>query len=188
MSRLPWKSQQAKKRMPSPKKTQIKFKLQGREVLNRFLDDVPRAVQNVALLAFVKYIVGDARHGLKHPDAYRFVSRASAYGKVSDAPAGYFSWKQFRYVAALTKGFTTNIGNNRSGLSEGAYTYTESKGGYLIENPTAGAYFSRSDDGQARQLGMVGWRKVSKVISDNFDGAVRSANAAIKAFLNANKK
>lgn len=171
--------------MPNPR---IKFKLQGREVLNRFLDSVPRTVQKVALEAFVKYVVGDTRHGLKHPDAYRFVSRASAYGKVSDAPAGYFSWAQFRYVAAMTKGFTTNIGNNRTGESENAYSYSQKGNGYLIENPKAGAYFTRDDEGQAAQPAMVGWRKVSKVISDNFDGAVKSANAAIKAFLKANKK
>ncbi len=172
--------------MPTPK---IKFKLQGREVLNRFLGELPGQAGRAALAAFVKYIVGDKQHGLRHPDAYRFVSRASAYGKVSDAPAGYFSWEQFRYVAAMTKGFTTNIGNNRTGESEDSYFYTPlTDNSYRIMNPTEGAYFTRDDDGQAAQPAKVGWRKVSKVISDNFDGAVRSARAAINAWIKGNHK
>ncbi len=172
----------------------IKITMRGIEAVQEYLKTVPRGALKDALAAFTEYIVGNERHGLKHADPYKFVPRSKAYpdapyapsefkkgsGIYSMSPQGYYSWAQFHKVGMLTNWFTTSY--TRTGDSTGAWTFKPTKGGYgyTISNPTDGAYYTQSDTGQARQLQMVGWRKVAKNIEDNLKGAMRSANAAVK--------
>jgi hypothetical protein len=167
---------------------QINFNIRGLEAVKAFIRSIPRGAVRVGLKAFTEYIIGNSQHGLRHEEPYKFVSRAQAYGKVSDAPAGYFSWAQFRYVAAKTDGFT-NFPSYRPAQSSSSWTAKESNGGYTmtITNPAPSAYWQRDNEGQARQLGLVGWRKVIAVVADNYQGAIRSAVAAVKRFIEENK-
>jgi len=171
----------------------IRFKVRDMQAVKDYIKTVPYGAVKVALRAFTEYIVGDDRHGLKHPDPYKFVSRKSAYGSTGavfesgkPVPDGYFSAKQFRYVAYITKGFTENIGDNRKSPTSPTLfvmTPTNNGYGYNISSDTAGAFFARGDNSQARQLSLVGWRAVSKVIADNFEGAVRHMVAEVKRHL-----
>ena len=173
---------------------QVRFRIRNVEAVQSFLRAIPRGAVKVAIEAFTEYIVGNEQHGLKHPDPYKFVKRKSAYGSVSSdgAPDGYFSWKQFRYVAWKTKGFTENMGSAsfRTGNSTSAWKAEPRNDGYryTITNPTPGAYYTRDDYGQARQPAKVGWRKVSAVLADNYLGGIRSAVAAVKRYLAEYKK
>jgi hypothetical protein len=172
----------------------IKITMRGIEAVQEYLKTVPRGALKDALAAFTEYIVGNKQHGLKHADPYKFVPRSKAYpdapyapsefkkgsGIYSMSPKGYFSWAQFHKVGMLTNWFTTSY--TRTKESTGAWDAKPTNGGYgyTISNPTAGAYYTRSDTGQARQPAMVGWRKVARVIADNTAGAMRAANAAVK--------
>lgn len=155
----------------------IRFKVRDMQAVKDYIKTVPYGAVKVALRAFTEYIVGDERHGLKHPDPYKYVSRKSAYGVT------FFTDKQRRWFWA--NGGPDMIGNNRTGASTDAWIMTPSSNGYnyTVTNPTPGAYFTRSDDGQARQPARVGWRVVSKVIADNFAGAVRHMVAEVKKHL-----
>lgn len=162
----------------------IKYQVRQSYSLNRFLASLPRGTVKIALPAFVKYIVGNAFHGLKHEDPYRYVSRKAAYGKTfeSDAQRGYV-------MAKIRSGEITPGIPQRTGLSAAAWAYTpHGDYQYTIVNPTAGAYFSHDDSGQARQSELAGKRKVSQIISDNFNGGIRAAQAAVKAWVKKNRK
>jgi hypothetical protein len=158
----------------------IRFNVRGVDKVQAYLKSLPRGVLRVALKAIGTYIIGDGSHGLSHPDPYRYVSRKRAYGKTFQSDA------QRRYVMAkIRSGEITPGTPNRTGMSTSAWTMRETNNGYglSLRNPTPGAYYTRSDSGQARQPGLVGWRKVSKVVADNIKGALRHANAAVAAFL-----
>lgn len=168
----------------------VSFKIRDVQKVKNYLKTVGSGLLRVALYAFTEYVIGNDQHGLRHSEPYKYVSRADAYGKVSDAPAGYFSWEQFRYVMARLHDGSMKIGNNRTGASADGWQYTEtgSKGyGVTITNPEPSAYWTRDDSGQARQPALVGWRKVSKVISDNMVGAIRHANSKVSEYLKKQK-
>jgi hypothetical protein len=131
----------------------------------------------VAIEAFTIYVVGNDRHGLKHYEPYKYVTRAKAYGQT------FKSDKQRRWFWA--NGGPAMIGNNRTGMTAKNWGYNITKGGYgaTITNPTEGAYYTRSDKGQARQPALVGWRKSLAVIKANMAGAIRSAQAAVNRYL-----
>ena len=88
----------------------VRYKVVGADKVVDFIKDVPKGAKAAAMREISTYIVGDKNHGLKHDPAYKYVSRKRAYGKVSDAPAGYFSWKQFRYVMAKLASGEMKIG------------------------------------------------------------------------------
>lgn len=155
----------------------ISFKLRGIDEVIQYLKTVPYGAMKVGLRAVTEYIVGNAAHGLRHQEPYKYVTRKSAYGMT------FFTEKQRRWFWA--NGGPDMIGNNRTGNSAKAWTFKELNNGYFmrIENPTAAAYYQRDNSGQARQLGKVGWRKIMQVVTDNMAGAIRHANAEIKKYL-----
>lgn len=164
----------------------LKYNVRINPKFTAYLKTVPRGTVRVALKAIAEWLIGNGVRGLKQYPVYRYVSRARAYGKVSDAPAGYFSWRQFRYVmASITDGGMMPGYPRRTGETQRGYVAKETRGGYgmSIENKTTGAYYTRHDTGQARLNAKAGWRKVSDVVSTNIDGAIRHAQAAVRAFL-----
>jgi hypothetical protein len=164
----------------------VRFKVRGVERVQKYLASLPRGTMRVALDAIAQWLIGDSQSGLAHPEPYKYVSRKSAYG------VSFFTEKQRRWFFwALSEGIINPGQNNRTGESEGAWTYTpkETNAGYkyVITNPTPGAYYTRDDKGQARQPAKVGWRKVSAVVKSNMTGALKAARAAVKAYLQSKK-
>ena len=163
----------------------ISIKVEGIDAVIAKIKKVPGGIKPF-MKAVSIYLLGDANHGLRHDDPYKFVTRAKAYGVVSSdgAPPGYFSWKQFRKVAALTKGFK-DFKSFRPTESSPAWMASATMGGYgyKLSNSRKAMYYLRSDEGQTRHEKLVGWRKVSKVIADNLQGAIRSGMAAFRAHI-----
>ena len=161
----------------------IKFEITGVQQVKVYINNVASSVTHIAINAVAKVF----KRELKVDQPYKYASRKEAYGSVSTdgAPDGYFSWKQFRYVAWLTHGFTDR-GSKRTGKSSAAWEFTDvnagAKTGY-IKNPSPGAYFTRSDYGQARQPANVGWKKASNIISENLTEAEQEAVKAVNNFL-----
>ena len=155
----------------------VSFRVRGIKELQAFLRELPRGTMKVALAAFSKYVVGDDKHGLRHAEVYKYVSRKSAYGKT------FFTPKQRRWFWA--NGGPDMIGNNRTGKSTAAWKFTETNQGYgtTISNDTTGGFFTRHESRQARQLGKVGWRKTAAVIAANYAGGIRSAMSEVRKYL-----
>lgn len=162
----------------------VNFKVNGIEKLKSFLAKLPQGTKRRAMRAVSEYLVGNDQRGLRHPQPYRYASRRTSYGFVAPdgAPAGYFSWKQFRYVAAITEGFTLR-GSRRTGESTDAWRFTESSNSFKIVNDTPGGYYTRDDYGQAAQPANVGWRKVSDIIKINLKDAMAHAKNEINDYL-----
>lgn len=169
----------------------IKFTVKNLEEVKKFIMELPRGVKIAAMRAFSEYVVGNERHGLRHEAPQRFVSRAAAYGKVSDdAPAGYFSMKQFRYVAAITKGFTQVPWTRKHEIAP-AWRVEESNSDWTrvqLVNDKDGVQYVYGNQMQARQPALVGWRKLQNVISDNMAGAMLAANRAVNKYLKEKSK
>ena len=158
---------------------QVKVSIRGVEAVQAFIRALPRGTVKVGLQAFTEYIIGNMGHGLKHYQPYKYISLKKAYG-------GFASDKQRRYVMARIREGSIDPGvPHRTGNTQRAWTMVETNGGYgyTIKNPTEGAYFTASDEGQANLNALAGWRKVSKVIEDNLAGAMRHALAAVNAYL-----
>ena len=172
----------------------VNFKVRNIAAVQSFLRSVPRGVLKVALEAFTEYIVGNADHGLRHTEPYKYASRKAAYGVTGatfkngkPVPAGYFSKEQYFYVMAkIAKGEITP-GTPRSNRGESSKTWKmiPKQGGYnyAIVNDNPSQYWARDDYGQPRQIGNTNWRKVSKVLADNYLGAIRAAVTAVKRYL-----
>lgn len=164
---------------------QVRFPIRSNVAkLKEFLRTLSYGATKAGLKGFVEYIVGNQQHGLKHYPGYKHVTRKSAYGKtfVSDAQRGY--------VMARIRDGTIDPGvPHRTGRVQRGWMMKETRGGYgyTIVNEEPGAYFTMDDKGQANQPALVGWRKVSKVISDNFAGAVRHAKAMADRYLKTGK-
>ena len=156
------------------------FRPRNLEKVQKYLAALPRGVVRVALAALSEYLVGNEQHGLRHSEPYKYVSRKSAYG------VSFFTPKQRRWFFwALNTGQIDPGSGKRTGATSEAWKAVPLAGGYQfkITNNTAGGYYTRDDAGQARQPAKVGWRKVSKVLADNYAGGIRAAVAAVKKYL-----
>lgn len=161
---------------------QVNFKIRNVEKVKKYLDTLPRGVMRVALVAISEWLIGDSQSGLRHPEPYKYVSRKSAYG------FSFFTDKQRRwFFYALREGIINPGQNNRTGQSTDAWRYSPQEKGknyvYKLINDTPGGYWTRDDKRQARQLGKVGWWKVTKVVAKNLPGALKAARVAVASFL-----
>lgn len=165
---------------------EIKFSIRGVKEVQAFLKTVPRGTMKAALEAMAKYFVGDSRHGLKHNEPYKYVSRKAAGYKTSAAQMRYFF-----AVGILERTADGGIILNkykRTNATSDAWTYKEaSPYEWKLVNPTIGAWYTRSDSGQARQPAKVGWRKVSAVVAANMKGALQRAQQAVDAWIKSKK-
>lgn len=150
----------------------VRVSIRNIDAWKAFLARIPHGVKGVAMMVFAKYILGDSRHGLRHPAAYRYVSRRSAYGRT------WFSAAQRRWFFANG----AKVGNFRTGkLMAGWSIQGTSTRVYLVNKvPYAGFVIG---EGQARQPKKVGWKTAMEVVRNNWAGAIRAAQAAVNAWL-----
>lgn len=160
---------------------QVKFKVRDEvEETKKYLKEVPRGTVKTGLAAIAEWIIGTPKRGLKHYQAYKYITRKAAYGKT------FVSDKQRRYVMAMIKEGRIDPGApHRTGNTQRAWYAQPTNNGYAmtIGNKTKGAYYTRHDEGQARLNALAGWRTVSDIISTNIKGALRHAGAKIKEYL-----
>lgn len=150
----------------------VRVSIKGIPEWKAFLASIPHGVKAIAMMAFAKYVLGDSRHGLRHPAAYRYVSRKSAYGRT------WFSPAQRRWFFANG----AKVGNYRTGRLMAGWTIQGSSTRVYLVNrvPYAGFVIG---DGQARQPAKVGWRTAMEVVMSNWKGGIAAAQAAVNAWL-----
>lgn len=173
----------------------IKTKIEGVKQLSDFVRDLPRGMKVAGMRALAVWYGGRAGEGLRKEPPTKFASRANAYGSTgatfengNPVPDGYFSAKQFRYVAAITKGFTERY--QRTHELSNAWAYAESNSQWdrvTFTNDAPGAEWAYTDGGQARQLNNVGWRGAIEIIEASFRGAIRFAQEAVDAITRSKK-
>jgi hypothetical protein len=163
----------------------IRYRVIGVEKVKEFVMSLPRGIKAEAMRAISEYIVGDERHGLKHDINYKYVPRR-AIGKVSEAPAGYYSWRQFGYVHwALSHG-VMKIGRANSPTLMSQSWKWEQKNSQWDRTEIKGALpFDRFP---ARHNRLAGWRHYTEVISTNITGAIQAGQRAVNEWLKSKKK
>jgi hypothetical protein len=161
----------------------IRFRLRSLDAVNAYLKTVPYGALKKGLAAFAKYVLGNTSHGLRHDEPQKYVSRKAAGYKTSAAQRRFFFatgiWESDGRGGVILNRYV------RSTETAAAWKATERNNGYAytFSNAKPGAYYKRSEDAQTRQHELMGARKVSEVIADNYLGAIRSANAEIKKHL-----
>lgn len=160
----------------------IKVTTKGLSEFQAHIKTLPRGTRVAAMRAVAEYLLGNSSRGLKHEPSWKFVSRAKAYGKVSDAPAGYFSWKQFRKVAAITEGFTKTQPRTHEIVNAWKLRDSNDWRRVALTNNAPGAQWVIGEK-QARQPQLVGWRAWPKTLTDNMKGALRAGQQAVNRML-----
>lgn len=157
----------------------IKFETKGITELQEFLKEIPRGSITSAVKAFGEYLLGDDSHGVRHMVPYKYVSRKAAYGK------SFQSDKQRRwFFAALADGRIAPGSGPRHDTTRRWYGMSASSGyEYKLVANNPAAYYTMSDEGQARQPAKVGHLKLSRVIANNMTGAFMEAVNAVNKWL-----
>ena len=161
----------------------IKFSVRGVEKLQAFFKKLPAEARKIAVPAVATYLIGNDAHGLRHYVGYKYVSRASAYGKT------FSSDKQRRYVMArIREGSIAPGAPHRSGTLKRGWTYSLQGGGFgaKVYNPVPYAGYVMGDGSQANQPRLVGWRTMMAVVNTNIKGAIKAAERKIQEWINGN--
>jgi hypothetical protein len=160
----------------------VTVKIRGAEEVEAFLATVPYGAKGLAAQAYAAYLLGNDKHGLKHYPAYKSITRKQAYGKSfeTDKQRSWFFW-------ALKNG-TLSVPYNRTNNMKNGWVVSGKKWTPKLKNQIPYVTHVMDDTKQSRLSKLIGWRKVSKVISDNVLGAMRSANAAVKKWIDAQNK
>lgn len=123
---------------------------------------------------------------------YQYISRASAYGTVSNenppAPDGYFSWKQFRFVMASIRRGTIGIPYRRTGNVSNAWHVEGKLSKAKAVNDNTAAPFVFGDSTQSRHENAVGWQKVGVRLDQNSNRIFDAAYDALAAYIRRKKK
>jgi len=169
------------------KKPALEVKLNNRQItleqFGRLIADLPDKVRPGAERHVAEYL----REAFQTDEpAYNYKSRARAYGlqpggdwsytrngktyTMQPVP-GYFSARQFRFVMrGIAKGTITPGVSQRNGET-GESWKVGGRGPVVIRNTAKHAGWLFSDRYQARQPGLVGWKKLAKLYDDNADDA-----------------
>ena len=158
----------------------IKVSIKNLDKVVAFLKTVPLGMKTVTGRAVADYLVGNQSHGLKHYTPYKYVSYKSIGGFVSD--------KQRRYVMAKIRSGEIDPGYpHRTGNMQRGWVVGGDPPRYVIKNDVSYSNYVVGDNEQSRMHNKIGWRTVSKNISDNMKGAIRAANLAIAKWINTHK-
>lgn len=170
----------------------VKVKLSGDKQITAFIKSlVPRGMKIAAMRAIGVWYAGREGEGLRKEPPTKFASRANAYGNTgatfengAPVPPGYFSAKQFRYVAAITKGFTQRYTRTHELSNAWQYSETNSQWDRVnFTNSAPGAQWVYTDGAQARQLNNVGWRGALEIVSASYKGAIKYAQAKVNELI-----
>ena len=149
--------------------------------LNFLKAGLPWEAQKAATTAYAMTLWSYLLDNTEPPEKY--VSRASAYGPVSSdgAPDGYFSWKQFRYVAAITNGFT-DIPYKRTHALQYAWNWDNSgaRSERLSNNDPAAPWTIGPN--QSRHEEAVGWQFWQNIAHKAEPQALSAATRALSNY------
>ena len=169
----------------------MKVRMEGVTQISNWIKTLPRGMKIAGMRALGVWYGGRAGEGLRKEPPTKFASRANAYGSTgatfengNPVPDGYFSAKQFRYVAWLTKGFTQRY--QRTHEMSNAWKYAESNSQWdrvNFTNDAPGAEWAYRDGQQARQLNNVGWRGAMEIIEASFRGAINFAQQKVNELI-----
>ena len=147
------------------------------EKVDKFIQSLPDGLVPPVMRAFTAFYLKVFR-GYNPP--YKYVSRKRAGYTTSPA--------QIRFMFAT--GILESDGEGgiilnqyeRTGETAKAWNVvSRGKYAYSLVNPTKGAYYTMSDEGQARQPKLIGWKKTSKLVTDNLKDGIQVIKDALVA-------
>jgi hypothetical protein len=146
--------------------------IQGLPEVQRMLKNLPPEARAAAVDAGSDYLV----NVLQQQPTPKHVSRRTAYPEVG----GWFSEKQRKWwFANLNKGTVDTPYRRTQSLRRGWKKYGRGNDA-IVANETPGAFWAHDDQRQARQLGLVGWQKISVIIRDHMDRLMKRVEGAAK--------
>ena len=169
----------------------IRITSRGIPELKAYLEEIKRGAKSIASRAVAEYLLGwdggresgNVTHGLAHYPPYNQVSRTQAYGQP------FSSDRQRRwFFAALGRGEINPGFPRRTGEMQRGWDLKQNGTRWSIANSSEAAKWTMGDDTQARQPGLVGWRRVSDVVRSNLKGAFKHATAVVKKYLASKRK
>lgn len=126
---------------------------------------------------------------------YQYVSRAEAYGQVANdgAPAGYFSWGQFRFVMAKLHemgwdGQSQPPAYKRTGEISGKWHLEGRLSKAKAVNDHEKAPYVFGNESQSRHEQAVGWSKVGARLEQYSNRIFDAAYDAMKKYLDSRRK
>jgi hypothetical protein len=171
---------------------EITVKVRGVEQVKDFIGSLPRNLRGLATKAIADYFIGTGQHGLKRYPPYKHIKRAKAYpdvyftAKDGHKVYGFSSLAQLRKVAAIMEEKPAGV-PHRTGNYQRGWEIINKGVKVQIINDVPYAGFVGGDKKQANLNAMVGWRKAMDIISTNWKGAIRHANAEIGKWIKARK-
>jgi hypothetical protein len=157
----------------------------GVEKIQKAMAGLPDDLCNAGCEASTKYLLGVLVN--REVPEQTFIPRAVAYpDAVAYSPLGtpipgYFSWKQFKYVRALwAKGKIPYTRKGKAGGIASEWFMIGSGKQLTLVNRARGAVYLYDNRLQARQLALVGWKKISQIITEYTPQMVRSFKNAVK--------
>ena len=160
----------------------IRLDIRNLKEVTELIKSLPAGTKKLALTEIQTYIIGDARHGLKHAPPYKYVSRKSAYGK------SFFTDRQRKWFFWAKNAGLLQLPYKRSGALAAAWTRGEGENSRYITNSAPYASLVQGDNTQSRHAKKIGWRTVSQVVRDNMAGALQRANQAVQRWLNSRSR
>lgn len=139
------------------------------EVLAKIID-LPEDIADVAVTDVNTYMLNILRG---YPP-YKYVPYKKAYG-------GWKSEKQRRFVMAAIRDGRIKPGQpNRSQSYSRGWRAVGSGRNQYLQNATRYAAYLQGDDSQARMMGIIGWKKLTRVLEERAPRINEIIDAAIK--------
>ena len=163
------------------------------KAVQEWLNSIPPGATEVIVDAGMEWLVGNEFHGAKQSPYYKYVNRYAGFpmlGGFTDSsgynvPLGYASKKQHKYVmGAIARGEIKPGQDNRTGAMQDSYVTTKPNPYTSITTNTSDyAKYVRGETRQTRMHDLIGWRKMSEVVSTNIAGMYRHAQSILNKWL-----
>ena len=161
----------------------IRLDVLGYKEIEKKLSDMPVEVADYAIGDVQSYLL----NALRINPPKNFVTRASAYPNVyATSPTGkkirgFFSWKQFRLVAAKYNEGQVPYKRTQE-LSRGWHIAPGGKKGLFgkLVNYVEGVVYVMGERKQSRHEAMVGWKKPSQIVAERMEKINMLLDAAAK--------
>ena len=153
------------------------------QVASRF-ESLPEEYRDQAFLEISEYALDVLKND---QPKYKYVSRAEAYPDADYLP-GWFSQRQHRYVMGKISSGEIVIPYRRTGALAEAWNLSKTDETYVFSNPSPAAQWAYGEK-QARQLALVGWKKLSRIVAGAFTfRSSKFRNAVAEAYQRAIRK
>jgi hypothetical protein len=149
--------------------------VQGLEELNRKMARFPDDIQGAITEQVASYLLNVFQ--TEQPTPNHSITRARAYPETGD---GFFTPKQRKWFFWALRNGIIQVPYRRTQATRRAWHIIGNGKNAMVANETAGAFFSKDNDRQARLNALVGWTKISEDLRKHDQEIVKQAVIGLK--------